>query len=383
MALVLYTGPANPNAFKALITAEYSGVKLELAKDFRLGVSNYTPEFLKMSPIGRVPVLETPDGAIFDSNAIARYVASLKADNPLYGSSLIDHARVEQWIDFAATRIEGGLLSLLWATSGRFDSIAFHANMLTFLIKAFKKSLHAINIHLANNTYLVGHSITLADIVMTCNLYWGYSRIMTKDFMSEFPHVERYFWTMVNQPNFKVVVGEVKQAKAVPAVLSLTMAPTKEQAKPKEFEPKEVKKEASPSKAAEAEEEEAPKPKPRYPLDLPRSKMILDEQGLYSYTKTNFFEVAIKDLCDMHDPEGYSLWFCESKYIEENTLFKAKGLWLFCGQEIPQFVIESYDMELYEWTKVDISDELQKERINAMMKDPIKNESKFYAKCLK
>ncbi|KAJ4782879.1 Elongation factor 1-gamma [Rhynchospora pubera] len=422
MALVLYTGPANPNAFKALITAEYSGVKLELAKDFRLGVSNYTPEFLKMSPIGRVPVLETPDGAIFDSNAIARYVASLKADNPLYGSSLIDHARVEQWIDFAATRIEGGLLSLLWATSGRFDSIAFHANMLTFLIKAFKKSLHAINIHLANNTYLVGHSITLADIVMTCNLYWGYSRIMTKDFMSEFPHVERYFWTMVNQPNFKVVVGEVKQAKAVPAVPSLTMAPAKEQAKPKEFEPKEVKKEASPSKAAEAEEEKAPKPKPRNPLDLlPRSKMNLDEwKRLYSNTKTNFLEVAIKGFWDMYDPEGYSLWFCEYKYNEENTVsfvtmnkvggflqrmdlarkyafgkmlvvgqnppFKVKGLWLFRGQEIPQFVIdECYDMELYEWTKVDISDDVQKERVNAMIEDQetFEGEPLLDTKCFK
>ncbi|KAJ1691938.1 hypothetical protein LUZ63_016093 [Rhynchospora breviuscula] len=422
MALVLYTGPGNRNAFKALITAEYSGVKLELAKDFQVGVSNYTPEFLKMSPIGRVPVLETPDGAIFDSNAIARYVANLKADNPLYGSSLIDRARIEQWIDFAATRIEGGLLSWLWTTRQRFDSIAFHANMLTFFIKVFKKSLHAINIHLANNTYLVGHSVTLADIVMTCNLCWGYSHIMTKDLTSEFPHVERYFWTMVNQPNFKMVVGEVKQAEVVPAVPSLTTAPAKEQAKPKEFEPKEVKKEASPSKAAEAEEEEAPKPKPRNPLDLlPRSKMILDEwKRLYSNTKTNFREVAIKSFWDMYDPEGYSLWFCEYKYNEENTVsfvtmnkvggflqrmdlarkyafgkmlvigqnppFKVKGLWLFRGQEIPQFVIdECYDMELYEWTKVDISDEVQKERVNAMIEDqePFEDEPLLDAKCFK
>ncbi|KAF3947739.1 hypothetical protein CMV_026163 [Castanea mollissima] len=38
--------------------------------------------------------------------------------------------------------------------------------------------------------------------------------------------------------------------------------------------------------------------------------------------------------------------------------FKAKGLWLFHGQEIPQFVLdECYDMELYEWKKVDITDE--------------------------
>lgn len=93
----------NKNCFKALIAAEYSGVHVELVKNFEMGVSNKTPEYLKMNPIGKVcskspnkdpyynnlllylsdgekwfmiiqvPVLETPDGPIFESNAIARY----------------------------------------------------------------------------------------------------------------------------------------------------------------------------------------------------------------------------------------------------------------------------------------------------------------------
>lgn len=101
---MLYAGNTNKNGFKALIAAEYSGVNIELVKNFEMGVSNKTPEFLKMNPIGKVsydgmnkvcyfdtnclcqgnlkelsfcdfqvPVLETPDGAIFESNAIARY----------------------------------------------------------------------------------------------------------------------------------------------------------------------------------------------------------------------------------------------------------------------------------------------------------------------
>ncbi|EHA8588568.1 hypothetical protein COCNU_scaffold005823G000020 [Cocos nucifera] len=50
--------------------------------------------------------------------------------------------------------------------------------------------------------------------------------------------------------------------------------------------------------------------------------------------------------------------------------FQVKGLWLFHGQEIPQFVLdECYDMELYDWTKVDISNEAQMERVNAMIDD--------------
>ncbi|KAL0369164.1 UNVERIFIED_CONTAM: putative elongation factor 1-gamma 1 [Sesamum calycinum] len=56
--------------------------------------------------------------------------------------------------------------------------------------------------------------------------------------------------------------------------------------------------------------------------------------------------------------------------IGSEAPYKVKGLWLFRGTEIPQFVLdECYDMELYDWTKVDISDEAQKERVNQMIED--------------
>jgi elongation factor 1-gamma len=51
---VLHSGAGNKNAFKGLIAAEYSGVKVELVKNFEMGVSNKTPEFLKMNPLGKV-----------------------------------------------------------------------------------------------------------------------------------------------------------------------------------------------------------------------------------------------------------------------------------------------------------------------------------------
>ncbi|XP_022885638.1 elongation factor 1-gamma 2-like [Olea europaea var. sylvestris] len=421
MALVLHASSTNKNGFKALIAAEFSDVKIELVKNFEMGVSNKTPEFLKMNPIGKIPVLETPDGPIFESNAIARYVTRLKADNPLYGTSLIDYGRIEQWIDFATTEIDVNIGRWLYPRIG----IAIYLPPAEEpAIAALKRSLGALNTHLASNTYLVGHGITLADIIMTCNLSAGFTRIMTKSFTSEFPHVERYFWTMVNQPKFHKILGDLKQTESVPPVASKKPAQTKESAKPepKDEPKKEAKKEVVKPKDVAAEEEEAPKPKPKNPLDLlPPSKMILDEwKRLYSNTKSNFREVAIKGFWDMFDAEGYSLWFCNYKYNDENTVsfvtlnkvsgflqrmdlarkyafgkmliigseppFKVKGLWLFRGKEIPQFVLdECYDMELYEWTKVDLNDEAQKERVNQMIEDaePFEGEALLDAKCFK
>ena len=51
---MLHAGRTNKNALKVLITAEYCAVDIELVKNFQMGVSNKTPEFLKMNPLGKV-----------------------------------------------------------------------------------------------------------------------------------------------------------------------------------------------------------------------------------------------------------------------------------------------------------------------------------------
>ncbi|KAL7602477.1 elongation factor 1-gamma [Lactuca sativa] len=417
MALIMHAGANNKNVYKSLIAAEYVGVEIKMDENFQMGVSNKTPEFLKMNPIGKVPVLETPEGGIFESNAIARYVAHLKPGNSLFGSTPIEYGQIEQWIDFATLELDASMRG--WAIP-RFGYANYIKPVEESYIAATKRGLGALNTYLASHTYLVGDGVTLADIILTCNLVMGFKFLLTKSFTSEFPHVERYFWTLVNQPKFSKIIGEVVQTEAV---IPLPSAKKPEE-KPKPEPKKEVKKEEAPKPKPEAapEEEEAPKPKAKNPLDLlPPSPMVLDDwKRLYSNTKTNFREVAIKGFWDMYDPEGYSLWFCNYKYNDENTVsfvtmnkvggflqrmdlarkyafgkmliigneppFKVKGLWLFRGTEIPKFVMdECYDMELYEWTKVDLSDEAQKERVNQMIEDfePFEGEALLDAKCFK
>ncbi|KAK1414682.1 hypothetical protein QVD17_30432 [Tagetes erecta] len=405
--LIMHSLRDTKNVHKALIAAEYAGVEIKMAENFEKFVSNKTPEFLKMNPIGKIPVLETPDGAIFESNAIARYVAH---GSSLFGSSKIEYGQIQQWIDFSTFEIDENLRGWFIPRLGYWNYIK---SVEENCIAGLKRALDAVNIHLATHTFLVGDGVTLADIIMTCNLLLGYKLVMPKSFTSEYPHVERYFWTMVNLPNFSKIMGEVKQTEATIPLPSSNKLDVKSQPG--------LKKEA-PKPTPEATEEDAPKPTTKNPLDLlPPSKMVLDDwKKLYSNTKTNFHEVAIKGFWDMFDAEGYSLWFCNYKYNDENIVpfvtmnkvggflqrmdlarkyafgkmliigneppFKVKGLWLFRGKEIPKFVMdECYDMELYEWTKVDLSDEAQKERVNQMIEDqePFEGEALLDAKCFK
>lgn len=430
----MHSNHGNKNAFKGLIAAEYAGVKVELTKDFEFGVSNKTPEFLKLNPFGKVPVLETPDGPVFESNAIARYIAKLDPEGGLLGISPYESALVEQWIDVAATELDANLSRWVYPLLGYSTYIEESSES---ALAAVKATLRVLNGHLASNTYLVGHSVTLADIILSCNLLTGVRVTFTKEFFTEFPHVERHFWTIANQPNVKKHFGDVTLAEKVPSPPKKQgSAGKKDEKKAKTEKPKEVQKpkeapkqpekpKESPKEetAAGDEEEEKPKPKPKNPLDLlPPSPMVMDDwKRLYSNTKAkDFREVAIEGFWKMYDPEGYSLWFCDYKYNEENTVtfvtmnkvsgflqrmdfirkhgfakmcifgesgpFKIKGVWLFRGQEIPQIVLdECYDVELYEWTKVDITDEAQKERVNAYLEEPdeFDGEKLLEAKCFK
>ncbi|GAB4849173.1 hypothetical protein Ancab_003983, partial [Ancistrocladus abbreviatus] len=68
---VFHAGKTKKNSFKALIVAECTILRVNLAESFEIGVTNKTPEFIMMNTITKVPVLEAPDGLIFESNAIA------------------------------------------------------------------------------------------------------------------------------------------------------------------------------------------------------------------------------------------------------------------------------------------------------------------------
>uniref|UniRef100_A0A7S1MZB5 Elongation factor 1-gamma n=1 Tax=Phaeocystis cordata TaxID=118079 RepID=A0A7S1MZB5_9EUKA len=402
MTLTLFSFNGDKNAYKALVAAKYNGVDIELAKNFELGVSNKKPEFLKMSPTGKVPVLKTADGAIFESNAIARYVARI-TDKGLYGTTALDLGSIEQWIDFCTNEIDAPLLSWVLPLQGVWP---YNKAKEDAAKEALKKALTVLNEHLKKNTFLVADRITLADIICVCNLYEGMKSVFDAAFRKPYSCVERYFVTCVNQPEFKAVIGSFELCKA----------PIKLQKQAKKEQPKkqEKKKKEQPAKAAAPPKEK----KPKNPLDeLPPSKMMMDAwKRLYSCAPANDFRnVACKRFWEGgavpksvnneqfagYDPEGFSLWFCDYKYNEENTvnfmvmnkvggflqrmephrkycfgvmcilqkdnLFPITGVWLFRGQEIPPNVLaECGDIELYNWTKVDHTDEKVKTRIEDM-----------------
>merc|ERR1712066_1154969 len=71
-----------------------------------------------------------------------------------------------------------------------------------------KKALDVLNQHLLTCTYLVGEGITLADISVCMTLLLTYQHVLEPAFREPFRNTNRWFNTMINQPEVKSVIGE-------------------------------------------------------------------------------------------------------------------------------------------------------------------------------
>lgn len=116
------------------------------------------PEYLAKNPLGKVPVLETAEGFLSESNAILLYVAR---NTPLEGATDFTKAKVKQWLDFVAFELEPYFISLIMPVFG-YKAIDPAEGARNTAEVTFK--LNLLEDHFKSNTYLVGGALTVADI---------------------------------------------------------------------------------------------------------------------------------------------------------------------------------------------------------------------------
>jgi len=398
----IFSDQSNPSVWKALIAAKYNEVSVQSV------TGDEASSTLNKHPLGgKSPVLQTDQGQIFEANAIARYVARL-GKNKLFPSNPHEIGLVEQWIEFASNEID--LAAAVWI----FPILGFIPNNEEATEKATGDIQHALDIlnrHLLSNTYLVGNRVTLADIVVSMSLFYLYQKVLDPSFRKSYVNTNRWYITVVNQPEFQAVLGPVElcNVRAVASASSFVAPPAKQEKKKEKQEKQEKppkkeqpKKEKAPKPKDDDEEEEEEsyedKPKGKNPLDLlPPSKFVMDEWKR-KYSNEDKRSIALPWFWQNFDPEGYSIWLGDYKYNNElGKLFMTLNLvngfaqrldklrkygfgaililgsepkneivccFLVRGQEMPLEMKECDDVELYAWRKADINDSATREVIN-------------------
>jgi glutathione S-transferase len=156
----LYHHPISGHAHRArlflgLLGLEHELVGVDLAKG-----AHKSPEFLKLNPLGQVPVLEDGDKVITDSNAIMVYLAKKTGATNWLPEDAEGAARVQRWLSIAAGQIAFGPAAarLITLFGAPFDADE--------VISRAHAVLGNIEDHLKTNDWLAASHPTIADVAL-------------------------------------------------------------------------------------------------------------------------------------------------------------------------------------------------------------------------
>ncbi len=71
---------------------------------------------MKKHPLGKIPTLETPEGCIYESHSIMRYIA--RKVGKFYGNTPAETASIDQWLEFINTQVAPYLSKVYYALLG-------------------------------------------------------------------------------------------------------------------------------------------------------------------------------------------------------------------------------------------------------------------------
>jgi glutathione S-transferase len=122
-----------------------------------------TEAFLQLNPVGAIPVLELEDGrTIAESSAILIYLAQGTRFLP---DGRYAQARIVQWLSFEQYYLEPTIGSLrFWTLTGRLGVNA--GRMIESRRENAERALAALERTLSDTPFLVGESMTIADIAV-------------------------------------------------------------------------------------------------------------------------------------------------------------------------------------------------------------------------
>ena len=119
------------------------------------------PAHAERHPLGRVPVLETEAGLLFESAALCLHIADSNPDaNLIAPLGTRERAQTYQWVFFAMTELEQAMLRILAARHK--DDVEAAASG----ERRMAKTAAALEQALDGNEFIVGGRFTIADIVL-------------------------------------------------------------------------------------------------------------------------------------------------------------------------------------------------------------------------
>jgi len=202
----LYHNPLSPNVRRVRLTAAVLGIELEeTLLDFSKG-EHKSAEYLMLNANGAVPTLVDGDFVLTESRSIMQYLASKKPESGLLPRDEAARADVTRWQFWDAAHFSPQLGTLAFEKMikgmmglGDPDSVKVNDALTNF-----RRFAAVLNKRLEGRPYVVGNSLTVADLTLASSLMYAKQ---TEVSLAEFPNIEAWFARITALDGWKKTAG--------------------------------------------------------------------------------------------------------------------------------------------------------------------------------
>jgi glutathione S-transferase len=159
--------------------------------------AQYTPEFQKLNPNSKVPVIDDDGFLLWESQAIMRYLADKHEAGAWYPTDSRERAVVEQWLDWNLARLSPECGKIMYNLHFAGDKRNEHAieDGRRWLLRI----LPVMETALKQQPYLCGSHATLADLAVATNI--AYLEFCRHD-LGPYPAIRRWYDAIKARPSF-------------------------------------------------------------------------------------------------------------------------------------------------------------------------------------
>ncbi|MBW4471201.1 MAG: glutathione S-transferase family protein [Stenomitos rutilans HA7619-LM2] len=194
----LYYFPPSPNTRKAHAVAIHLGLSIDLRLvDLQQGEQR-TPEFMRLNPTGRTPVLQDGEFILWESTAIMQYLAS-QMPNALWPDVPQIRADIMRWQSWQLAHWHQACQPLQYENFvkpllqlGEPD-----AQVVQQATERFHTEAIVLDQHLAERAFLVNNTLTLADFSVASDLTYAVPGRFPLD---NYPHIRRWYGQLEQLP---------------------------------------------------------------------------------------------------------------------------------------------------------------------------------------
>jgi glutathione S-transferase len=153
------------------------------------------PDFLRLNPVGKIPVLVDGDVVIPESAAIVFYLADKYPNKGLMPAGLKERAQVYRWVMFAVTELEQPLWRITKHTMLYPEDRRLPADI-ALAREEFIAMATVLDRHLEGRQFIVGDGVTVADCVTAHLIDWANEQKL----IDGFPQLRSYLERMYARP---------------------------------------------------------------------------------------------------------------------------------------------------------------------------------------